>query len=128
TAPVAAEVSQAWLEVGRSAASPGELRVEPLGLRAPELGVPARRQPARVAHVIGMEMCHEDALHRAAAEVRGEDALPQGARVVEADAGVDDGPARAVLEEPEVDVVELKRQRHAQPVYSGSDRAHLGGR
>jgi hypothetical protein len=56
-----------------------------------------------------MEVRHEDAPHRAAAEVRGEGALPQGARVVEADPRVDDGPAVGVLQEPQIDVVELER-------------------
>src|SRR5262249_24336200 len=75
-----------------------------------------------------MKMSHEDPLDRAAAEMRRKDALPQRARIVEADARVDDGPARAVLEQPQVDVVELERQRHAQPVDSGSDRPDVGGR
>src|SRR5262249_30516970 len=75
-----------------------------------------------------MKVRHEHAPHRAAAEVRGEDALPQGARVVEADARVDDGPAVAVIQEPQIDVIELERQGHAQPGDPGSDRADVGGR
>ena len=69
-AAVPTEVGQARLEVGRATAAPGVLRVEPLRLRAPELGLPTRREPARVAHVIGMEVRHEHALHRPAAEMR----------------------------------------------------------
>src|SRR5262249_38674581 len=118
-AAVAAKVRETRLEVGRAAATPGVLRVEPLGLRAPELGPPAPGEPAGVAHVVRMKVRHQHAPHPTTVEVRREDALPERARVVAAYAGVDDGPARAVVEQPQVDVVELKRQRHAQPVDSG---------
>src|SRR4030095_6705757 len=109
-AAVAAEVREARLEIGGAPAPPRDLRIEPLGLRAPELGPPARGEPAGIAHVVGMKMRHKNPLHRAAAEMRREDALPQGARVVEAAARVEDGPARAVLEQPRVGGVEVDRQ------------------
>src|SRR5437899_7456815 len=126
-AAVTPEMREARLEVGRPAAAPGELRVEPLRLRAPELGLPPRREPARVADVVRMEMRDEHATHGPAVEARREDALPQGARVVEPDTRVHDGPAVAVLEQPQVDVVELKRQRHTQPADAGRDDHDIGG-
>src|SRR5439155_19202914 len=58
--------------------------------------------------------------------------LPQRARGVVPDAAVDECPARAsvqfVFEQPEVDVIERKRQRHAQPVHAGRDLQGLAGR
>src|SRR5438094_276518 len=67
-AAVTPEMREARLEVGRPAAAPGELRVEPLRLRAPELGLPPRREPARVADVVRMEMRDEHATHGPAVE------------------------------------------------------------
>src|SRR3954468_2187687 len=56
----------------------------------------------------------------------GEELLPQGARFRIADARIDDGPRAVVLlEEPQVDVVELERQRHAEPLHAWRD---LGAR
>jgi hypothetical protein len=107
---------------------PGELGHEPLRLRAPELDAALLGEPVRVAHVVGVKVRHEDASDRTTAEVRREEALPQGACVVETHAGVHDGPAVAVLEEPEIDVVELEWQRHAQPADAGRDGHDVGGR
>jgi hypothetical protein len=47
--------------------------------------------------------------------------------VVEVEAGVDDGPAVLFLEQPEVDVVQLEGQRHAQPAHAGRDLQRLAG-
>src|SRR5204862_643868 len=58
---------------------------------------------------------------RAPRDASGEDTLPQRARGVVANAAVDECPALAVFEQPEVDVVERKRQRHSQPVHAGRD-------
>src|SRR5207245_5922138 len=55
----------------------------------------------------------------------GEHALPQGARLLEPDARVDDRPSRTVVEEPEIDVVEAERERHAEPLDA---REHVDGR
>jgi hypothetical protein len=46
---------------------------------------------------------------------------------IEREAGIDDGPARAVFEQPEVDVVERERQRHAQPVDAGRNLEDFTG-
>jgi hypothetical protein len=47
-----------------------------------------------------------------------EDPLPELARAVEPDAGVDHRPARVVLEQVEVDVIEPEGERHAEPLDS----------
>ena len=43
------------------------------------------------------------------------------------DAAVDDGPAVLVLDQPQIDVVELEGQRHAQPVDAGRDVLDVAG-
>src|SRR5688572_23975093 len=62
-------------------------------------------------------MGEHDALHFPS----GEDARPEFARLRIADAGVDNNHPIVLLEEPEVDVVELKRQRHGEPVHAARD-------
>jgi hypothetical protein len=78
--------------------------------------------------VVGVKVRDEYAPHRTTGEMRREHALPQGSRVVEPDTGVHDGPAVVVVEEPQVDVVELERQRHAQPADTRRDGDDVGGR
>ena len=48
--------------------------------------------------------------------------------VVGREAAIDDRQAIAVLEEPEIDVIERERQRHAQPMDAGRNFARLAGR
>ena len=54
--------------------------------------------------------------------------LPKPARVVGREAAIDDRQAIAVLEQPEIDVIERERQRHAQPMHAGGDFARLARR
>src|SRR5206468_2911987 len=115
-AAVAPVVREASLQGRRVAGAPRPLGVEPLGLCAPEPRPPALGEPARVPHVVGMEVGDDDARERAAAERLGEHALPQGARLLEPDPRVHGRPPRAVLEEPQVDVVQPERERHAEPL------------
>ena len=103
--------------------------IEPFRLRHPQRRIPALGQPAGLADMIGVKMRDQDARHRAAIQRGGEHALPQGAGLLAADAGIDDGPALAILQQPEVDVVQREGQRHAQPVHAVSHahrRAALG--
>ena len=51
-----------------------------------------------------------------------EDDVPGVPGGVEAVAGVDDRHTVAVLDEPQVDVVQCEGQRHANPVHAGGDR------
>jgi hypothetical protein len=46
---------------------------------------------------------------------------------IEREAGIDDRPAGAILEQPEVDVVEREGQRHPQPVDPGRNGEDLAG-
>jgi hypothetical protein len=66
------------------------------------------------------------------AHARGEQPLPQRARRLVAETAVDQRPRRIsvlpVLEQPEIDVIERERQRHAQPVNARRDLAGLRGR
>src|SRR3546814_4814132 len=56
---------------------------------------------------------------------RGEQRLPDIAADRRVEAGVDDRRPRSlsvmVVEQPEVDVIEADRQRHAQPAHAGRD-------
>ena len=57
----------------------------------------------------------------------GEVPLPQVPRGLRAEAGVDEREAVAVGEDPQVDVVERERQRHADPPHPGGDLEGLAG-
>ncbi len=58
-------------------------------------------------------MCADDPLERLAAEVIAHDLAPQRLDLAAFQAGVDQGPAVAVGQQPNVDVVEHERQRQA---------------
>ena len=103
------------------------LRAHVLAQRHPEWRVPLLAQPAGEADVVGMEVRADHARDGFAVELLGEDLLPQFARVLRIDAGVDDGPAVLLLDQPQIDVVELERQRHAQPVDAGGDVLDIAG-
>jgi hypothetical protein len=89
--------------------------------------VPALAQPAGQADMVGMQMRADDARHRLAAEFLGEDLVPQVARRLRVDAGIDDRPAVGFLDQPQIDVVELEGQRHAQPEDAGRDVLDVAG-
>ena len=85
--------------------------------------------------MIRVHVRHDHAQHRQAAEFVREDLLPRAARRVVRDAAIDDGPAveavEPVAQQPQVDVIELERQLHAQPAHVGRNferRAGLGQR
>ena len=103
------------------------LRAHVLAQRHVERGVPLLAQPAGEADMVGMEMRADHAHHRFALELLGEDLLPERSRVLRIDAGVDDRPAVLLLDQPQVDVVELEGQRHAQPVDAGGDILDVAG-
>ena len=66
--------------------------------------------------MIGMHMGDDDALDRAALHRTGEELFPGLRRFLVLDAAVDDRPAVAVFQQPQIDVIELHRQAHAHPV------------
>ncbi len=104
---------------------------QPLGARGPELGVQLLRQPAGEAHVIGMEVGADQARRRPAVLAADahplEHLAPDRLALVALDAGVDQRPALAVLEQPEIDVIEPVGQRHAQPMHARRHLQRLAG-
>ena len=93
----------------------------------PHRPVEACREPRGVADVIRVVVRHHDAGGSPAAQRRREMARPQipGRRV--AVAAVDERNTVALAHQPEVDVVERKRQRHADPADAGRDLDRLAG-
>jgi hypothetical protein len=75
----------------------------------------------RQAQVIGVHVGCDHAQHRQAVQTVGKHLAPliAGLRVVQT--AIDNGPAlhtiNAVLQQPQVDVVQGKRQSHADPVH-----------
>ena len=73
--------------------------------------------------MVGVEVGDDDAPDRRRQPAK--DCFPEFPDVVQPVAGVDDGPGRLaivfVFEQLQVDMVEGKGQRHAQPVDAGSD-------
>ena len=97
----------------------------------PQLGVPALAQPVRQADVVGMHVRDQHAQHRQAVQFLLEHPLPQRLDLVAGDAAVDDGPALAsvelVAQQPQVDMIQRERQRHADPLHAVGDRLGLAG-
>ena len=92
---------------------------EELAERDPERASGLLDEPAGAAEVVGVVVRDDHAPHRAALERVDEMALPEVPRHLRAVARVDDGPAVAVLEQPQIDVVEREGQRHADPAHAG---------
>ena len=65
--------------------------------------------------VIGVKVGDDDPLDRPATEAIVDDPEPSLTRVIDCHAGVDQGPAVAIFQQPQIDVIEAERQRHAQP-------------
>src|SRR6185437_6222698 len=100
--------------VGHQVAAHEEFRA-----RDPKFDVELAHQPAGEADMVGMHVSDDHALDLAAAHRTGEELLPGLRRLLVANAAVDDGPTVAVLQQPQIDVVELHRQAHAHPVHAG---------
>ena len=98
-----------------------------LRLGHPYVDAKTLRQPRRESEMIGMQMSNDDALHRPSREVVGEDLLPESLGDFATKAGIHDDPAVAVAQQPEIDVIEGKRQRHAQPVDAVGDLQQPAG-
>ncbi len=77
--------------------------------------------------MIGMEMGDDDARDGLAFEARREDLLPQGFHFDRVNARIDQCPAVVFLDQPEIDVGQLKRQRHSHPVNAGRGLHHFAG-
>ena len=83
------------------------------------------RQPAGQAHMVGVHVGDQHARQRAAVGGLGEQRAPGGHAFVGARTGVDDGPALAVIDGPEIDVIQRIGQGHAYPEHAGCDLQRL---
>ena len=120
--PCARNSAQVSARAVRGALVDDRVRGQELAVRHRHRAAEALRQPRGVAEVVGMAVRGDDARERACRRiVVGEMRLPQRARRRVAVAAVDQRPAVVFLEQPQVDVVERERQRHAQPVNAGRD-------
>ena len=72
-----------------------------------------------------MKMSNDQACHRTIELFQ--DLRPHGAHCIVRKAGIDNHPTSAVAQQPEVDVIKLKRQRHAQPENAGRDFGQFAG-
>ena len=99
---------------------------QPFGPSHPQLGPPALGEPAGEAQVIGVKVGGEDPRDRPAVQRLLEDLLPELADPGVAQAAVDQAPALAVRQQPQIDVIEAgDRQRHAQPLDPRRDLTDL---
>ena len=89
--------------------------------RHPQPAAEPAGQPAGHADMVRVHVGDEDARDRTVAQAV-QQLAPCGGAVVGAYPGVDDGAAIAIVDQPDVDVVELERQRHAHPAHA---RPHL---
>jgi len=106
-------------------------RGDVIGHRHPQRHLPALAQPMRQPHVVGMHVGDDDAQNRQAVERLVKHLLPQRFDLIARHAAIDHRPAvaasDAVAQQPQVDVVQRKRQRHAQPPYAvGKLNRHAG--
>ena len=114
---------------GRFAAGVADQRaaVQVLEARHPELAIELARQPARHADMVGVHVRDDHALDRATVGRAVEQRTPGRDALFVAHARVDHGPTRAVLDRIQVDVVQLERQRHADPQHAGCHFERLAG-
>ena len=86
----------------------------------PQRRIPALAQPVRQTDVVRVHVCGNHAQHRQAIEFIGKNGFPLGLGSVVVDTAIDNAPTlRAtdlVTQQPQVDVVEHKGQRHAYPL------------
>jgi hypothetical protein len=86
----------------------------------PEFDVELAREPPGHADMVRMHVRGDDPLGFARAEVIVQQALPGCKRLCVLHAGINQRPAIAVTQSPQVDVLQRERQRHANPHHTGS--------
>src|SRR6185312_3954879 len=101
-------------------------RLVPLARRGPQLDAKPLGEPAGQPDMVGVIMRDDEPRHRPVELVR-DDMLPEALDGVAGDAGVDNGPTRAVRDQPQIDVIEREGQRHAQPAHARRDLAPAAG-
>jgi hypothetical protein len=125
---VAAHQLQHALRIGCATARAHVVRLQELRLGHPRQHLEFLAQPVAQADVVGMKMGDDHALDRLADQLLCKDLLPAAARFIGGKTAIDDGPAVTVFQQPQVDVIEHKRQRHAQPPHAGRDVDNRAGR
>jgi hypothetical protein len=93
----------------------------------PKFNVELAHQPSGQADMIGMHVRDDYPPDLAAFHRAGEQLFPSLLGILVLDAGVDNRPPVAVLQQVEIDVVELHRQSHPHPVHTGRDLDALSG-
>jgi hypothetical protein len=101
------------------------VRREILRRRHPHGRARAFHEPCGAAHVVGMVVRDDDVLHGLGSEKPREVPLPDLPRGRNAVARVDQREPVAVVEDPEIDMVEREGQRHADPPHAGGDLDRL---
>lgn len=77
--------------------------------------------------MVGMTMGGNDAGDRFAVQASGKNLFPTRAGFIIGNAAVDDGPARAIFQQPQIDMIERKGQLHAQPKHARGDLLDRAG-
>ena len=79
--------------------------------------------------MVGVVMGDDQPLHRFAAQGHGEQRLPDRLGMFGGYAGIDQGPAIAIVQRVAIHMVQRHRQRQAQPADAGGnlDRLEFGG-
>src|SRR5579864_1648826 len=95
------------------------------GAGDPQLDVESAHKPSGKTDMVRVHMGDDDALDRCTAHGSGKDLLPGLRGFVVLDAAIDDGPAVSVLEKPQIDMIELHRQAHSDPVHARPDLDRL---
>ncbi len=103
------------LDEGRGVVEREHAARQPLGACHEEARAGRLDEPARLAQVVGMEVGDQQAGDGPAGQQAAEQTLPEEARRRIADAGVDERPGVAVIEDPEIDVIEGEGQPRPQP-------------
>jgi hypothetical protein len=122
-------VAQIELAVGLGVERAGAQRdvgaAEIAGLAGQQRQAEALAQPARQPDVVGMEVGHDQPGQAPAGQRAVDERAPDGAGGLITDAGVEDRPALAVLDQVDIDVVQPKRQGNARPQDARRDLGHL---
>jgi hypothetical protein len=88
---------------------------EPASLAGEHRQSEALAQPAGEPDVVGVVVGDDQAREAAAGEGAGRERVPHRTGCVVADPGIENGPAIAVVDQIDVDVVEAERQGNARP-------------
>ena len=118
--PVDPEELHPGLDIVGDVLRPGEMGLQPFAVGHPQRRAELVLQPPGEAEMVGVEMGDDGALDRTPAEPL-DRVEPVRLHVVAVPTGVDHGPAVAVLDQIEVDVVEREGERHLEPEDAGRD-------